>query len=41
MKRSEVARYAFFPGIDVGKSSNYAVLLDRHCDEPLMRREVA
>ena len=41
MKRSEVARYAFFPGIDVGKSSNYAVLLDRHCDGPLMPREVA
>ena len=41
MKRSEVARYTAFLGIDVGKSSNSAVLLDRTCDEPLMRREVA
>ena len=41
MKRSEVARYDAFLGIDVGKSSNCAALLDRSCDGPLMLRKVA
>ena len=41
MRRSDIARYGAFCGIDVGKSSNCAVVLDRSCDEPLIRREVA
>lgn len=40
MKRSEIARYEAFLGVDVGKSANCAVLLDRRCDEPLVRRAV-
>lgn len=41
MKRSEIAAYEVFCGIDVGKSSNYAVVLDRSGDVPLIRRPVA
>ena len=41
MKRSEVAAYEVFCGIDVGKSSNYAVALDKSGDTPLIRRPLA
>lgn len=40
MKRSEVAEYEFFCGIDVGKAKHYAVVLDRDGDDPLMRGPV-
>lgn len=43
MERKEVARYDAICGIDVGKSSHLAVVLDRECepDRPVIRREVA
>lgn len=41
MKRSKIARYDVFLGIDVGKSPNCVVLLNRDCDGFLMCREVA
>lgn len=47
MERSETARYGYFCGIDVGKGSNYLVLLDncrsdeRHLAGPLAQSEPA
>jgi len=40
MKRSEVAAYNVFVGIDVGKSYHYAVILDRNGDELLAEGQV-
>ena len=40
MKRREIAAYDVFLGIDVGKSSHYAVILDRDGDEPLAEGQV-
>lgn len=40
MKRSEIAAYGVFVGIDAGKSSHYAVILDRDGDEPLAEGQV-
>ena len=41
MRRSEIDAYEVFCGIDVGKTSNYAVVLDRFGDAPLIRRSLA
>lgn len=41
MKKSEVAKYELFCGIDVGKARHYAVVLGRDGDDPLMRGPVA
>lgn len=41
MKRSEIAQYDVFCGIDVGKASHYMAVFDRDCDDPLMRGPVA
>lgn len=41
MKRSDIAEYEFFCGIDVGKTKHYAVVLDRDGDDPAMRGPVA
>ena len=40
MKRSEIAQYDVFCGIDVGKASHLAVF-NRDCDDPLMKGPVA
>ena len=41
MRRSDIAAYDVFCGIDVGKASNYAVVLDGTGDAPLIRRPLA
>ena len=41
MRRSDISGYDVFCGIDVGKTSNYAVVLDRFGDAPLIRRPLA
>ena len=42
VERREMMRYGVVCGIDVGKTSSFAVVLDQVCeaDEPLVRREV-
>ena len=41
MKRSDIAKYRVFCGIDVGKTRHYAVVLDRDGDDPLAQGPVA
>lgn len=40
MKKSDIAPFDVFCGIDVGKSSNHVVALDRHGEEPLINRSI-
>ena len=40
MDRAQVMEYEVFVGIDVGKSSNYVVALDRFSDERIMSQSV-
>lgn len=40
LKRSDIAAFDVFCGIDVGKSSNHIVCLDRHGEEPLINRSI-
>lgn len=41
MEKAQVRCYEIFAGIDVGKSSNYVIALDRESEEPLLSKEVA